>query len=162
MRFWPFASKPCEVVVRPLEPRWFADCAQLHARFFARSWAVADFEELTRDRQVMADGAFDGPGKTCFGFAVSRLVAPEAELLSIAVDPRHQGRGIGRQLLSAHLGRLSAHGAREVFLEVEQGNSGAIHLYEQFRFAKVGERAGYYPKKDGSRATALVLRAQLS
>ena len=162
MLFWPFASKPREVAVRTLEPRWFGDCAQLHARFFARAWAVADFEELTRDRQVIADGAFDGPGKACFGFAVSRLVAPEAELLSIAVDPRHQGRGIGRQLLSVHFARLAAHGAREVFLEVEQGNSVAIHLYEQFGFAKVGERAGYYAKKDGSRTTALVLRAQLT
>lgn len=162
MRFWPFASKTQEMIVRPLEPRWFADCAHIHARFFARAWAAADFEELVRDRQVIADGAFDGPGKTCFGFAVSRLVAPEGELLSIAVDPRRQGRGIGRQLLSTHLARLAAHGAREVFLEVEQGNIGAIHLYEQFGFAKVGERAGYYPKQDGSRATALVLRAQLS
>lgn len=162
MRFWPFASKPRDIAVHPLEPRWFADCAQIHARFFARAWTIADFEELTRDRQVIADGAFDGPSKTCFGFAVSRLVAPEAELLSIAVDLRHQGRGIGRQLLSAHFARLAAHGVREVFLEVEQGNSAAIRLYEQFGFAKVGERAGYYAKKDGSRATALVLRTQLS
>ena len=162
MRFWPFASKPREISIRPLEPRWFADCAALHGRFFARAWSVSDFEDLTRDRQVFADGAFDGPGKTCFGFAVSRLVAPEAELLSIAINPRQQGRGMGRQLLGAHFAHLAAQGAREVFLEVEQGNSAAIHLYAQFGFVQVGERVGYYPKKDGSRATALVMRAQLS
>ena len=162
MRLWPFSAKKTDVFIRPLEPSWFSDCARLHARFFARSWSVADFEDLLRDRQVFADGAFDGAGKTCFGFAISRLVAPEAELLSIAIDPRNQGRGMGRQLLEAHFSRLAAQGAREVFLEVEQGNSTAIRLYERFGFAKVGERAGYYPKKDGSRATALIMRAQLS
>ena len=161
MRFWPFSSKPEEASVRPLEPRWFADCAQLHARFFARSWGIADFEELTRDRQVIADGAFDGRGKKCFGFAISRLVAPEAELLSIAVDPSRQGHGLGRQLLAGHFARLAAQGARTVFLEVEEGNNAALRLYDRFGFAKVGERAGYYPKKDGSRATALVMRLQL-
>ena len=162
MRFWPFASKPVEGVIRPLDPRWFADCAQIHARFFARAWSVTDFEELARDRHVIADGAFDGRDKTCFGFAISRLLAPEAELLSIAIDSRQQGRGLGRQLLAAHIMRLAAQGVREVFLEVEEGNSAAIQLYDRFGFAKVGERAGYYPKKDGSRATALVMRVALS
>jgi ribosomal-protein-alanine N-acetyltransferase len=162
MRLWPFSRKPDQVSVRPLETRWFVDCARFHSLFFARAWTIADFEELVRDRQVFADGAFDGREKTCFGFAISRLVAPEAELLSIAVDPNLQGRGIGRQLLGTHLARLAAQGAREVFLEVEQSNSSAISLYGQFGFAQVGARAGYYAKKDGSRATALVMRAQLS
>jgi [ribosomal protein S18]-alanine N-acetyltransferase len=161
MRLWPFSRKTEEASVRPLESRWFAICAHFHAQFFARAWTLADFEDLARDRQVIADGAFDGAGNSCFGFAISRLVAPEAELLSIAVDRRLHGRGIGRQLLAAHLAGLGARGAREVFLEVEQGNIAAVGLYERFGFAKVGERAGYYPKKDGSRATALVMRAQL-
>ncbi len=159
---WPFFSKKPDPIIRPLEARWFADCARLHGCFFARAWGVSDFEGLVRDHQVVADGAFDGPGKICFGFAISRFVAPEAELLSIAVEPRHQGRGVGRHLLSAHFSRLAAQGVREVFLEVEQGNMPAVQLYERFGFATVGERVGYYPKKDGSRATALVMRAGLS
>ena len=158
---WPFFSKKPDPIIRPLESRWFADAARLHGRFFARAWGVSDFEELVRDRQVVADGAFDGPGKTCFGFAISRFAAPEAELLSIAVEPRFQGRGVGQRLLSTHFSRLAAQGVREVFLEVEQGNAPAVHLYERFGFAKVGERAGYYPKTDGTRATALVMRAVL-
>lgn len=159
---WPFFQKKTEFFIRPLEARWLPDAAQLHSQFFARAWGVSDFEELLRDRQVLADGAFDGPGRSCFGFAISRLAGPEAELLSIAVDPRRQGQGIGRQLLAVHFSRLSANGAQEVFLEVEQGNDPAIQLYRRFGFVQVGERAGYYPKKDGSRATALVMRAGLS
>lgn len=161
MRLWPFSRKSQVISVRPLEARWFDDCARFHALFFARGWTIGDFQELARDRQVIADGAFDGQGKICLGFAISRLAMPEAELLSIAVDPHHQGRGVGRQLLAAHLAHLAAQGTREIFLEVEQGNSVAIGLYNHIGFVKVGERAGYYPKKDGSRATALVMRAQL-
>lgn len=156
---WPFFKKKLEPIIRPLEPHWFAEAARLHRLFFARAWAVSDFEELLRDRQVVADGIFDGPGRVCFGFAISRLAGSEAELLSIVVDPRFQGQGLGRYLLSTHFSRLSAFGVQEVFLEVEQANSSAIQLYRRFGFEQVGERAGYYLKKDGSRATALIMRA---
>jgi ribosomal-protein-alanine N-acetyltransferase len=34
-------------------------------------------------------------------------------------------------------------------------------LYERFGFVKVGQRAGYYRRTDGTRATAIVMRKQL-
>ena len=48
-----------------------------------------------------------------------------------------------------------------MFLEVAKDNESALALYERFRFVKVGERAGYYHRNDGTRATAIVMRKSL-
>jgi ribosomal-protein-alanine N-acetyltransferase len=48
-----------------------------------------------------------------------------------------------------------------MFLEVAEDNAPALTLYERFGFVKVGERAGYYRRADGTRATALVMRKLL-
>ena len=58
-------------------------------------------------------------------------------ILSIAVDPDWQGRGIGRGLLSAAIARLRAKGSECVRLEVRPGNE-ARRLYERFGFAAAG------------------------
>ena len=48
-----------------------------------------------------------------------------------------------------------------MFLEVAKDNAPALALYERFGFVQVGERAGYYRRADGSRATAIVMRKSL-
>ena len=140
---------------------WSRQAAAVHAAFFARPWSEAEVDDLLRQAGSVADIATDGPGKTLYGFAISRVLAPEAELLTIAVDRRRQGSGVGKALLSAHLGRVAAQRADHVFLEVDEGNAPALRLYRSFGFGEVGKRPGYYPGKDGKRATALVLRGDL-
>ncbi len=159
---WPFSPRALDPVIRALQDRWLHKAAQIHSAFFARAWGPADFTELLVDQSVVADGLFDGTGQKLLGFALSRKVAPEAELLSIAIDSGQQGRGLGKSLLRAHLSRLASQEIQEIFLEVEQENVSAISLYRSFGFVTVGERTGYYQKKDGSRATALVMRASLT
>lgn len=158
---WPFASK-LEPRVARLTPEAAPACARIHAAYFARPWDAPEIERLLRDPATLADAAWDGRGDKTLGFAISRLVRPEAELLTIATAPSQRGRGVGRALLSAHLARLAAAGAREIFLEVDEANDPARRLYRAFGFVEVGRRPGYYPRKDGSAATALVLRAELS
>ncbi len=159
MRF-PFFGRP-DPVIRPMTSDRSRAVAMIHKDFFARSWESPEIEDMLRQPGSVADVATDGRGKTVFGFAMSRVFAPEAELLTIAVDRGWQGSGIGKALLSAHLARLSAYGAGHVFLEVDEGNAAALRLYSTFGFRQVGQRPGYYAKKDGSRATALVLRVDL-
>jgi len=77
---------------------------------------------------------------------------PDYEILTIAVDPRVQGAGWGRLLLSALLEGTEA-GA--VFLEVRQGNEPAINLYKTCGFEVVGVRRGYYQPQG---ADAIVMR----
>ena len=105
--------------------------------------------------------ALDPVSGRLLGFVLSRLAADEAEILTIAVDAAHQGRGVGRALLSENLRQAANAGAKAMFLEVAKDNGAALALYERFGFVKVGERAGYYRRADGTRATAIVMRKAL-
>lgn len=71
--------------------------------------------------------------------------AGEAELLRIAVDPAHCGRGLGRSLLQACQGELTAEGLVSLFLEVRASNAAAIGLYRSCGWEACGRRPGYYP-----------------
>jgi ribosomal protein S18 acetylase RimI-like enzyme len=60
-----------------------------------------------------------------------------AELLSIAVDPSYQGRGLGRTLMASYLDELRNRGWHEAHVVVGTENTGAIALYEQAGFVTV-------------------------
>jgi [ribosomal protein S18]-alanine N-acetyltransferase len=146
--------------VRVLRTADASDVASLHGMAFLHGWSTAELESMLREPHVCGHGI--GTGRRLDGFVVSRRVADEAEILSVAVSPKCQGRGYGRRLLEAHLGALAAHGARTVFLEVEEGNTPALALYQRFGFRQVGSRPGYYRRKDGRTANALVLKLALA
>lgn len=95
------------------------------------------------------------------GFALSRAVADEAEILTLALDPGMRGRGLSAPLLRHHLGALARAGVRRVHLEVEEGNAPALALYRRHGFEQVGQRPGYYRQPDAPATGALVLTATL-
>ena len=100
-------------------------------------------------------------GRKIIGFAVSRMGADEAEILSIAIDAGHRGKGFSRNLLLTHLGHLAGYGVRSIFLEVEENNHPARRLYQWAGFAVVGRRERYY-QQDGEQLNALLMRRDLS
>ena len=133
--------------------------AALHGASFRRGWSEDEFERLLLDRGVLAHRA--QLGSRLVGFIVSRIVAGEAEILSVAVARAQQGRGLARRLLDLHLRRLAGLGVRTVFLEVDDDNMPARRLYARSAFREVGRRDGYYPRS-GTAGTALVLRRDLA
>jgi [ribosomal protein S18]-alanine N-acetyltransferase len=159
--FWWF-QKPVRVVFRPLPSESALHCAGLHAPAFAHPWAVADFEQLLSADNIVADGAFEGPGERLAGMVLSRVAAEEAEILTIAVSAARRRNGIAKALMGAHLGRLSSVGIKALFLEVATDNNAALALYEGFGFRKVGERKGYYRNANGSAIAARILRRDLA
>ena len=116
---------------------------------------------LIANPSTLGAAALDPVSGRLRGFVLSRLAADEAEILTIAVDAAHQGRGVGRALLSENLRQAANAGAKVMFLEVAKDNAPALALYEGFGFARVGERAGYYRRADGTRASAVVMRKLL-
>lgn len=145
-----------------LDVRHARQVAALHHQGgFARLWEPGECAALLADRAVLAEGVFIGnAGEPC-GFVMSRVAADEAEILSIVVAGGKRRSGFGQTLLSAHMAQLAAHGVARLFLEVEEGNAPAIGLYQRLGFETVGRREGYYPKPDGRRVAALVMRRDL-
>jgi [ribosomal protein S18]-alanine N-acetyltransferase len=153
-------------------PRDAGDMAELHAASFHRGWSEDEFERLLLDRAVVAHRVVIG--RRLAGFIISRIIAGEAEILSVAVASARRGKGLARQMLNLHLRRLAGFGTRTVFLEVGEGNVPANRLYQRAGFRMVGRREGYYPdrtdkgrvggiagQESRSSAAALVLRCEL-
>ncbi|WP_294325888.1 GNAT family N-acetyltransferase [uncultured Sphingomonas sp.] len=87
------------------------------------------------------------------GFALTRAVADDAELLLIAVLPDERGRGVGRALLRRAIDDAAVRGAARLCLEMRAGND-ATRLYASEGFAKCGERRNYYAGRGGERFDA--------
>lgn len=145
-----------------LDVRHARQVAALHHQGgFARLWEPGECAALLADPSVVTEGVFIGSAGEPCGFVLSRLAADEAEILSIVVAGRRRRSGLGEMLLCAHMAQLAGRGTARLFLEVEEGNAPAIGLYRRLGFETVGRREGYYPKPDGSRVAALVMRRDL-
>jgi [ribosomal protein S18]-alanine N-acetyltransferase len=146
--------------IEPAEASDAGEMARIHAAGFYRGWPEADFVQFLEDRNTPIYVACDARRRIA-GFAVIRTVADEAELLTIAVDPRWRGKKVGRALLDAVFADLMLSPAKRMFLEVDEQNLAAIALYRRLGFAAISSRKGYYARPDGSAATALVMSRDL-
>lgn len=135
--------------------------AALHAASFRIGWDTAEFERLLADRLSRTLVATEGPGGAVIGFLLLHGVPPEMEILSIAVARARRGSGIGRALLDKAMARLAAEGITTLFLEVEDGNTPAINLYQKTGFLEIGRRPGYYRDASGKPVAALAMRRDL-
>lgn len=88
------------------------------------------------------------------GFAMSRRVSDEEELLLIAVRPELRQSGVGNLIMSQILRSASDDGIANIFLEVRSNNP-AIRFYQGFGFCQVGLRSNYYVGADGQSYDAL-------
>jgi ribosomal-protein-alanine N-acetyltransferase len=147
-------------VVEPAALRDAARLAQLHGASFHRGWGEGEFEGMLSERNTLVHRL--KLGRKVIGFAVSRMGADEAEILSIAVDAAYRGRGLSRNLLLIHLGHLAGRGIRTIFLEVEENNAPARRLYERTGFGVVGRREQYYKQPGREQLNALLMRRDLS
>ncbi len=131
--------------------------AALHGRCFVtpRAWSEAEFAAQIADPLVHLIG--DGPG-----FALIRVVLTEAELLTLAVDPPQQGRGLGLALLTQAEQQAKAAGADVLHLEVSAENGAARALYAKAGYQQTGHRPRYYRTPEGRRVDALILAKPLA
>lgn len=98
---------------------------------------------------------------TVAGFAMTRAVLDEVELLLLATLPAVRRRGVGRALVNTVITAARDRGAVRVHLEVRAGNE-AIKLYTNAGFAKIGERRGYYRGAHGQLFDALTYSRNVS
>jgi ribosomal-protein-alanine N-acetyltransferase len=151
------------LVLRPIGALDLDRAAALHRQAFEplgeRPWTRRDMAELLASPGVT--GLFLGVEGREDGFALLRVAADEAELLTIAVEAGRRRHGLGRHLLEAVIEQARNRGAQSFFLEVGADNAPARSLYSQAGFMEVGRRPAYYRRPVGF-ADALVLRLTLT
>ncbi len=129
--------------------------AALHALCFdgvPRPWNAAEFAEFRLDARVV-------DCETAHGFILARVVAEEAEILTLAVHPDARRQGEGRALLAAIESKTAA---GEFFLEVRDDNIAARALYESAGYSSAGHRKNYYQANGRRSSSAIVLKKRLT
>jgi prepilin-type processing-associated H-X9-DG protein len=151
--------------VRPIVPEDEAELAALHQRAYHGRFDRYLFQEGADEAQDCAReihqllhgrwGELDAAGSVVLeadGAIVADVIAvvrPDGVLLAdVAVDPKHQGRGLGRRVLSAALRRLAATPDRSVYLNVTEGNDPAVKLYLSLGFVRtLGPSQDWYNRR---------------
>lgn len=126
--------------------------ATLHAAAFTQSrpWSASEFADLLASR-------FSFVTSDDQSFALGRVIADEAELLTIATHPSAQRKGLGRARLAAFEDMARARNATTAFLEVAIDNPAAIALYTAQGYIQTARRKGYYARPDGQTVDALIM-----
>jgi len=105
-------------------------------------WTADHFRrEIGNERGV---GLGAEQGGRLVGYAFVWVVAGEAQVANIAVDPVCARRGIGRLLLRRLIEAAAEKGARVLTLEVSESNAAAKALYGSEGLRVVGRRPKFY------------------
>ena len=131
-----------------LERELFADDAWAEATWWA--------ELAGRPRRSYVVAESDGQVQ---GYAGVDLGGEVADVMTVAVAPSAQGRGLGRALLDSLVARARGDHAAYLMLEVRADNAPARKLYEHNGFEVLNVRRRYYQPGD---VDALVMRRRLA
>lgn len=109
----------------------------------------------TRYFLIDADGSFETPSdRPVAGFALTRGLFDEEELLLFAIAPEFRRKRLGTALLNHVIANARTRGVRRLFLEMRKDNPAGL-LYTALGFRTVGVRPGYYRTASGQRLDAL-------
>jgi ribosomal-protein-alanine N-acetyltransferase len=133
------------------------EMARLHRASFVvpRPWSEAEIVALLASPLCFVVEAAQG-------FLMGRVVAGEAEVLTIAVDPVARRQGVGAGLMAGFLAEARARGAEVAFLEVAADNGAALRLYAASGFVETGRRRGYYRDPAGQPVDAVTMTRRVS
>lgn len=140
--------------VRRLLPQDSPAMANLHAQCFDYGWSIQDIEP-----HIQTDICL-GLGDPLAGFVILRSIDDQAEILTLATDPAQRRQGIATALLLSGEKHVALLGAKVMFLDVAEDNSGATSFYKMHQYQPLSRRPAYYRRPEG-RVAALVLRKDL-
>lgn len=141
------ANLPLDAHLERMTVDDIADVVAIERTVFADAWSVESFlAEVERNPEigwpvVIRDESEEG---RVIAYAVTWFIVDEVHIGNIAVHPDHQGRGLGRALLSSILAAGVRRGMVYATLEVRPSNAAALALYESFGFRQVARRKSYY------------------
>ncbi|MEO1642697.1 MAG: GNAT family N-acetyltransferase, partial [Pseudomonadota bacterium] len=127
-----------------------ARAADLHRQAFTETevWTPNAFQSLL-GQETSLGLAHEIDGRL-LSLALYRIAIDTADMLTFAVTPSKQRKGLATALLNASQPLLSDRKVARITLEVAQNNSAAIEFYKRMGFVEDGWRVNYYKHRDGT------------
>ena len=132
------------------------EMAQLHKKCFpnAQEWNSVAFETyLAKPTTILTSNNN--------GFALGQFIAPDCDLLMIAIDPANQNQGFGSDLLETFFMDIQIKGATRCVIEVDADANDLLRFYEKHQFQTLNRLKDYYTRSNGIKTDALVMERQL-
>jgi len=122
--------------------------------FGPSDWQTRKVAAIAEDCRIQPDGVFvaeDEDGKVV-GYVTTRLnpASGIGWIPNLAVDPAHQGRGLGRRLLERAIQFLRESGMAVAKIETLEQNPVGQRLYPGFGFTEVARQIHYAMRLDSS------------
>lgn len=131
------------VRMEPLAESHLSQIMEIEAKSHSAPWSEPSFrKELDHPYSEFVVAVKDGK---VVGYAGEWILADEAHVTTVAVDPDCRRQGLGRQLMEELLDRAKLRGAACSTLEVRVSNTAAMALYEQLGYVRAATRKNYYP-----------------
>lgn len=130
--------------VRLMQEADLEQVAEIEKASFSKPWSYRAFKEvLDMPNYIYVVGVAN---KEVLGYGGVYCVLNEANITNVAVKEKIRNRGIGYGILVRLMEEVKKAGMDSITLEVREGNSAAIHLYEQLGFKSSGIRKDFYDK----------------
>ena len=143
------AIKGQEIQIRFMEEKDCQEVAGLEQQCFTVPWSFDSIKQSF----VNPNGYFFVAEREqkIVGYIGMMKAENEGDILNVAVSTQNRRQGIGTRLMEHLLYFAQEKGIETLFLEVRESNRGAIALYEQEGWEKMGVRKRYYtnPTEDG-------------
>ena len=98
--------------------------------------------------------------KKMYGYLIARIISGDAEIISLAVDPKERGKGYAKELMDKLIKFAINKKLKSIILEVCVVNLPAINLYLDSGFKKKAIRKKYY-KINTNYYDAIILKLKL-
>jgi ribosomal-protein-alanine N-acetyltransferase len=158
-KIFPDSLKPVDLMrLRKMRKTDLAQVMPIELKNYEFPWGIEVFKSCFNVSGYSCWVCEDG--ETIVAYAILSVVAGEAHILNISVEPQVQGFGVGYKMMN-HLIKISAKNAQRLFLEVRPSNTKARTLYTRLGFNSIGLRKDYYPTATG-REDALMLALDLN
>ncbi len=135
-------AAPPLVGIEPMRCSDLDVVGQIDRRSFPQPWQRSVYETELKNRAAFYLVA--RIGQEIVGYGGAWVVAGEAHLTTLAVDPKHRGEKVGERLLLSLMEEAVMRRASHATLEVRESNGSAQHLYRKYGFRNAAIRKSYY------------------
>lgn len=132
--------------------------ADLERKCFTRFWEEEDLRKELEENPFSQTWILEDEGNVV-GYLIFWKIFEQASIVRVGILPEYRLRGFGENLMKEALLVLKRENLEQVNLEVDEGNTPAIRLYQKLGFVPVNRIPHYY--QDGADALRMICYLQV-